>query len=539
VPDQIGTEIKRDSKMIHKRTLRRWSGVLALSLLFLANSMGVFGMKTLKGKTEPGRADIITIDALKRFGALERPAVVFYHDKHTTAVEKQNKDCTACHLSEKKKRSLKFMRLKDENPETVMNIYHDNCIRCHTDTAAAGEKSGPVECGECHKRDIAVESIRAPKGFDKSLHYRHSKADEQCGDCHHAYNETTKELFYDKGKEGTCRYCHKAVAEENRISFRSASHTACLDCHSKTLAQNKIAGPVTCSGCHDPAEQALIAAVENIPRMKRNQPDVVFVKAVGKNDADPASIRMNPVPFNHKAHESYNATCRVCHHAELNACVSCHSLAGSKENNTFKLEQAMHRVRAESSCIGCHTETQSDARCAGCHDTIAKAPKQDSDACLTCHTSLPSGIAAPPDISADTTTATALLSSRRPITATYAQADIPEKVVIKTLAKEYEPVELPHRKIINTLLNNIKDSRLAGTFHREAGTICKGCHHNSPATIKPPGCVSCHGVAFDEDNILRPGLKAAYHRQCMECHDAMGIEKPVAADCTGCHRKKA
>ena len=69
--------------MIHKRTLRRWSGVLALSLLFLANSMGVFGMKTQKGKTEPGRADIITIDALKRLGALERPAVVFYHDKHT------------------------------------------------------------------------------------------------------------------------------------------------------------------------------------------------------------------------------------------------------------------------------------------------------------------------------------------------------------------------------------------------------------------------------------------------------------------------
>ena len=164
---------------------------------------------------------------------------------------------------------------------------------------------------------------------------------------------------------------------------------------------------------------------------------------------------------------------------------------------------------------------------------------QNLNDCGTCHTTPPTGSAVLSKVLKDSTIATALLSSRTPVTATYSQEDIPEKVVIKALAKEYESVELPHRKIINTLLNNIKDNKLAGYFHRENGTICQGCHHNSPTPKKPPGCSSCHGLPFDENNILRPGLKAAYHRQCMECHEVMGIEKPVATDCTGCHRKKA
>ena len=526
--------------MIHKRILQRWLGILALSLLFLIYGIGVFGMNSLKGKAESGRADIITIDTMKRFGALERPAVVFYHEKHTAAVEKQNKDCGVCHLSEGEKRSLKYMRLKDEDPDTVMNIYHDNCIACHKNTAAAGEKSGPVECGECHIKNVEIESVRAPMGFDKSLHYRHSKAsEEKCEVCHHAYDEKAKKLFYDKGKEGTCRYCHKGVAEENRISIRSASHLACIDCHSKVLAQDKSAGPITCSGCHNPAEQALIAKVDKIPRMKRNQPDLVLLKAVDKKDTNPASIRMNPVPFDHKAHESYNDDCRTCHHADLNTCISCHTLPGSKESQAVKLEQAMHRLEAESSCIGCHSKFQIDTRCAGCHSSIPKNRMQNAAECGTCHMKSPMDITADPGKSDDTIVAARLLRSRTPIVDTYPHADIPEKVIIKSLANEYEPVELPHRKIIQTLLNNIKDNKLANYFHRDIGTLCQGCHHNSPAAKKPPSCSSCHGIPFDTVNIARPGLKAAYHRQCMECHDAMGIEKPVATDCTGCHKKKA
>jgi hypothetical protein len=130
-----------------------------------------------------------------------------------------------------------------------------------------------------------------------------------------------------------------------------------------------------------------------------------------------------------------------------------------------------------------------------------------------------------------------------------AEKDIPEKVVIKALADEYQPSELPHRKIVLTLARAVKDSPLAGAFHADPTTLCQGCHHNSPPSVKPPRCASCHGKPFTDGG--RPGLKAAYHNQCMGCHTAMGIDQPAAAnslgldkptpaatDCTGCHKKK-
>jgi DnaJ-class molecular chaperone len=85
---------------------------------------------------------------------------------------------------------------------------------------------------------------------------------------------------------------------------------------------------------------------------------------------------------------------------------------------------------------------------------------------------------------------------------------------------------------------NIKGNKIANYFHSDAGTMCQGCHHASPETRKPPKCSSCHGKPFDANNPLRPGLMAAYHQQCMECHRAMGLKKPQATDCTGCHKKK-
>jgi hypothetical protein len=131
-----------------------------------------------------------------------------------------------------------------------------------------------------------------------------------------------------------------------------------------------------------------------------------------------------------------------------------------------------------------------------------------------------------------------MLDSRNPVTHTFAESDIPENVEVKTLMNQYGPVKLPHRKIVQTLSGNIKDNMLARYFHRDESTLCQSCHHNSPAAQKPPGCASCHGRPFDEMDPFKPGLMAAYHRQCMECHEAMGIEKPVATNCNACHQKK-
>ena len=131
-----------------------------------------------------------------------------------------------------------------------------------------------------------------------------------------------------------------------------------------------------------------------------------------------------------------------------------------------------------------------------------------------------------------------LLNSRKAVRTTYGPEHIPEVVEIKALSNQYDGVKLPHRKIVNKLVSGAAESNLAAHFHRDPGTICQGCHHNSPVGTKPPKCASCHGKPFDDRDPFKPGLMAAYHVQCMECHQTMGIEQPVSTNCTGCHRAK-
>ncbi|UCG05428.1 MAG: hypothetical protein JSV83_16125 [Desulfobacterales bacterium] len=522
------------------RPLLRWVVILItlVTVTICVGGIGAFGSVHQTGNDVDVRADIISIDSMKVFGKLERPAVTFLHQKHSEALDKKNKECSTCHLSDDKRLSTSYLRLKDTTRQEVMDIYHINCVACHKETEDAGEKSGPVICGECHTDKPTVISSWQPLGMDKSLHYRHVKANqEKCERCHHEYNAVSKKLFYAEGKEGTCRYCHRDETEDNRISLQLAAHIACIDCHRKTLAKNESAGPFMCGGCHDPAQQKLIEVVKDLPRMKRNQPDFVFVKTA-KSEEEKANplTRMKRVPFNHKAHESYNDTCRVCHHADLNACVQCHTLQGAKDGDYVKLEQSMHRQNIAHSCIGCHESRQTLQPCAGCHRSFEKKQQQDQLSCQNCHMAENSREARNPD---SKMMAAMVLESREAITATYDNADIPEDVKIDALMHKYEPVKLPHRKIVNTLFNNIKDNKLANYFHYEKGTICQGCHHNSPASKKPPKCASCHGQPFNEKDPFKPGLMAAYHRQCMECHKEMGIRNPVTTNCTACHREKS
>jgi hypothetical protein len=512
--------------------------LLALSMVF-AYSSGIQAAEKLSEASSGMRADVITIDAMKAFGDLEKPAVEFLHDAHTQALSKKNKDCTSCHVTDNGQLSLKFKRVQDTDRTEVMNLYHKECIACHGEMKVAGEKSGPVECDACHTGKPEYLSSRQPMGFDKSLHYRHSEArDKKCEQCHHEYDETTKKLFYAKGKEGTCRYCHKAETEDNRVSMPLASHMACIDCHRKTQAENLNSGPVNCAGCHDESAQGQIKKLDSVPRMEAKQPDSVLIKSISKDaGADPARAdRMNFVPFDHKAHEDYNDSCRVCHHESLQPCNECHTLAGKKEGDHVNLEKAMHLAKSDKSCLGCHLNRQNEKNCAGCHGFMGKAEKKGEDTCQACHMKPVLDAAGPMDPEQEKALAARMLQSRSPVTDTWPQEDIPETVVIKNLSKEYEAVNLPHRRIVNALFKNIKDDKLAAYFHTREGTLCQGCHHNSPVSKKPPYCGNCHGKPFDAENPMKPGIMGAYHLQCMGCHKEMGMTKPVG--CTDCHKKK-
>ncbi|MEN8211897.1 MAG: sulfate respiration complex hexadecaheme cytochrome HmcA [Thermodesulfobacteriota bacterium] len=510
------------------KILLKWYNLTAvIVILFVAVAFASIESKGVE-KTRP---DIINIDSIKVFGDLERPSVLFLHDKHTDAVEKSGGDCKTCHTSENDKMSQKFMGWDDKNQKAAMDNFHINCIGCHEETSSKDQVSGPVACADCHQPEPAVSSSRQPTGLDNSLHYRHAKAYEnKCEACH----TDCKTDIYKKGEETTCRHCHNNAQGEDQgkdqiASLENAVHESCITCHMTRQADKKDTGPVKCAGCHDLEAQKGVEKVSPVPRMERQQPDVLMLKTGNKDLDEPGKNRMDFVAFNHKAHENYNDTCRVCHHESMSACNTCHTVEGSEKSKGVSLEQAMHKMDRNQSCTGCHEALQHDAKCAGCHGFLSKNREQTDASCLMCHAKPPVGAGM------DEATARAMIEQRPIQSNTYDAEDIPEKIIIKELSDKYEPVEFPHRQIVNKIAQNIKDNKLAAYFHADKGTLCQGCHHNSPATNRPTSCKSCHGKPFNEKDMNKPGIMGAYHIQCMECHTNMKIDQ---VGCTDCHEEK-
>src|SRR5690606_27546873 len=63
---------------------------------------------------------------------------------------------------------------------------------------------------------------------------------------------------------------------------------------------------------------------------------------------------------------------------------------------------------------------------------------------------------------------------------------------------------------------------------------CTICHHYTPAGQPHPECRSCHEPHLHREDITKPSLKAAYHRQCIGCHREWSGENA----CGSCHLPK-
>ena len=66
---------------------------------------------------------------------------------------------------------------------------------------------------------------------------------------------------------------------------------------------------------------------------------------------------------------------------------------------------------------------------------------------------------------------------------------------------------------------------------------CLTCHHYRPAdqkALETVRCSACHREPFNPEILGRPGLKAAYHQQCLNCHRERS-KGPVG--CVDCHTK--
>jgi len=493
------------------------------------------------------RADLIEIDSMKVLGELERPSVVFLHDTHADALDREGKDCSECHPSEDGRLSPRFKRPLDSEgigKGELMDLYHTNCLACHRERDASGSEAGPVEeCGHCHRAEPDVRSGRMPYGLDKSLHHRHVMSlDSKCESCHHQYDEEKKALVYVKDTAGSCRYCHGPEEVENRIPMQQASHFACIDCHRKKRDEKTVAGPTDCAGCHDPARQELVRKVDPVPRMDRKHRDLFYIRKGSKNPYLSLDAYLDPkmahVPFDHKRHEEANESCRSCHHADLASCNTCHTLAGAEKGAGITLEQAMHQPDSDKSCTGCHGKRVRQAECAGCHILLSDRRPVNTGTCVKCHRGPFPDELAETASTTDEVPATLVSVPQTTPPPEVDDADFPETVFIKALTAKYEMVAMPHRRIVDAIWQRIGGNRLAGHFHGQAGTLCRGCHHNSPSSERPPRCGSCHGRSLDDRDPYKPGLMAAYHGQCMGCHSQMKVAKPLSVDCTSCHAER-
>jgi len=444
-------------------------------------------------------------------GKMRRPPVEFDHDRHAAAVRG---DCKTCHLVDRTGMVLpKFGRVDDgKSAGKLMDHYHDRCVGCHKRRG-----KGARGCGECHAKRPRARSSWSELRMDYSLHARHVLAQQKrCADCHHVYDEGKRQLVYKKGAEESCVACHTGRTVGRRPSLRLAAHRACVSCHLRGKIAGRATGPLDCAGCHGADRQAKIKRLGRYERLLRGQKDRLWVTAKGG--------KIRRVPFDHRAHEKTTTRCSTCHHKGLASCNKCHTLVGIPAGGGVTLEKAYHDSKSERSCVGCHRKAAGQPGCAGCHHTQEAEASQGS--CAVCHRGPLPGAPLPSPVWAPQPPAVLPAFSK----------DFPERVTIDILARDYAPSVMPHGRHVRKLRDLAGKSRLAVRFHGGVGALCAGCHHHAKPGTRPAPCSACH-TRRGHPTRDRPGLGAAFHRQCIGCHQKMGLDSWLG--CQSCHPKAA
>jgi hypothetical protein len=101
------------------------------------------------------------------------------------------------------------------------------------------------------------------------------------------------------------------------------------------------------------------------------------------------------------------------------------------------------------------------------------------------------------------------------------------------------PTDTPETLTLDILINRYGSVEFSHGYHAEMTGDCSSCHHHS-AEGSTPACGECHEAitVYHYSGVQREpsiGLKGAYHRQCMGCHQEME-SGPVG--CTDCHEKE-
>jgi hypothetical protein len=436
------------------------------------------------------------------------------------------------------------MRLEDPTANQLKDLYHENCTACHAENAKARMTNpGPQigECRKCHVEPATHTQAWISGGMDNMLHYIHWDSDiiakdegkdTNCGQCHHEYDEDKQELVYIQFAEEGCRSCHTPEPKEPvKSNLSEAFHGQCVTCHLENKeAQAERNGPLDCASCHGGPQRLEMQAkfadkLEGmdgiLPRLPRNQPDAVLVMAKLPELPEDATrpTLMYPVPFNHELHEQATDACRDCHHETLkSSCTDCHTLQGSEQGGYITLDRAMHAPDSKSSCVGCHNEIKAGSllcRLPHGHAARHRAPgfqlrlvprqpghprptsRRASSTDYADFTEMlipaqadgrqPTGepVVVPEDKEGRAALAQRLIDQRPKEALLIAEEDIPDVVRIDVLADEYQPAELPHRKIVMSMMER-NERRFSGHhFPRNAGDHVPGVPPQQPSLQDP------------------------------------------------------
>ena len=112
---------------------------------------------------------------------------------------------------------------------------------------------------------------------------------------------------------------------------------------------------------------------------------------------------------------------------------------------------------------------------------------------------------------------------------------------LRELGLSMKDIESSYYLLDSPIIKKTEDQYGAVRFmhskHAASVNDCSACHHYRPAgdaASETTRCSACHQESFMSEYPERIGLKAAYHLQCMDCHQK---ENKGPVDCLGCHGK--
>ncbi len=121
----------------------------------------------------------------------------------------------------------------------------------------------------------------------------------------------------------------------------------------------------------------------------------------------------------------------------------------------------------------------------------------------------------------------------------------PDTATLDSLTDLFAPVSFNHAMHVDVVANDCAVCHHHTTGTKVTDERCARCHKNS-GEANSVACRDCHNAnPFSAENLQKiadaellfhtdkPGLKGAYHRKCLGCHQEMGA--PTA--CENCHTK--